>query len=1383
MYMGAFPVADFLDSDDIILISRDGVHMLQITAQAAGLNGGLKWWIETETDIYREYPSVDMGYAAKVHVGEGQPWECDAYNFMDTYYSDAVIDTVCMMSGKKAYTQPVNALGKVMARDYRSTETVDNCAPNVSAETQVVYVDMFGKFPGDVNPGSRTGYFTTITCQKSDNLPCIAIAGCDIYSISEEHLIKNFPKWTDPTISRYTMWGLPIQAGFQDPHQEEYTVFANHELRSLGENYTSLGWYDSWNPTPLEHHESASTDIPASQWSRGYFPALPNESIGGGSYKLGGGTGSNGIDGSWRRYAIENEDDDVPQKWGSFAAIDWSKDNQNFESQISDLIDGLVPIGGIIEASPDDKPATIRALLESESLNWTYGDFGHQPRTMNDSWKQISENAWQIDYYEVIFEVNSPFVFATKHREPWVVACNTYGKNVDVDIHNVNDYTRNSEYTHYDQHSHLPYGSNINPISTWQVYYDPIHDPAGTSGNYRIDATRNNSGYWGRWADDDVNGTGIYDVTATMPFGLDYQQRDYVWDVALFPTHRGWFDVDDDNRCVCRKGYRNTEYGSLNHHFSITDADGDVHSYPDYVYNDEGKDHDAYDYLSFYHPGYSLYNYDFRLDTIEPSNHYVKDIYAGKFNDEHKIVYDYSLGDHWIFNKNFLESNLEEHIYTDVDAYSLQFNVYDDDITHVTPNPTISYTINIHTLKICKGYTSKLGSGQKAQNSARECFQNFLNTSGIQILDPKFTTGGGGGISTTTSIGVNEQEGFWTGYTEEVDDEENPGNTKKEKHKLAWIDPITGSINTENTYLVKGVDIFKKLQRKLIAGEGISLKDNTEDGTTTISNTMLDVALDIFADAVDCSYGLDFAKNGDVLNFMLKHNITATPAGELPPGSIPISVTRSYDTANNYIIDHLSADVRDLNIPTIAAGHGVSDTGSAAANQHIINSLALDNIKVNGTLVQRQSSEEDGYFVDLDISGGGGGEIEITYPSPVPDYANRQFINSFTAVSNTFIPKEDGYLFLEVRNSALFYVEVEIEGKSYTLGNMDISTSSHSVNDSSNMIPLMKGQKVTMVAKSSSPAISTSSTAANANKFWFIPLTRQKEDATSFTNPNVVYGSYPIASFSTSNLPTEYQASTEPYILTPSSDGVIVSADYYYIQPTAGIVSIEPLDEHDQSLGVYRLFQIPGGSSGMRANQVSSFPVKKGQKYSIYRSSNTMTTGAFNVYAFGTANSADQLISPYLDWNKAETISINLTGTSSWIDIPAPQIIDKPGIMYVDGDANITGDIYNQKIRCNSGSTLNLVFNLNRGSTQGRNYVIMNAYNNRTISTNLKWQYQDNNYFNPLKLVFVPFKKYTIPGIDYAMDNKYNILNNSGMLDLSDIFNRLEALEAEVFPQ
>lgn len=210
MLIGNYPVADEIGDDDILIISKDGVHLLQVTVRQAGFGGGLKWWIETEEEIYREYESSDLGYASLVKVLPGTEWETYAYRFMDTYYHPDIFPQVCMMADKIDLDQPKNEMNAIMALSTRETETVDDCGPMICTEdrnTYIYYDNGNQYYTGYVNFGSHEGVQVKTTCQKSNNYPAIAVAGCKMYCVSEEHLIKNFPHFVDPRYARRTDWG------------------------------------------------------------------------------------------------------------------------------------------------------------------------------------------------------------------------------------------------------------------------------------------------------------------------------------------------------------------------------------------------------------------------------------------------------------------------------------------------------------------------------------------------------------------------------------------------------------------------------------------------------------------------------------------------------------------------------------------------------------------------------------------------------------------------------------------------------------------------------------------------------------------------------------------------------------------------------------------------------------------------------------------------------------------------------------------------------------------------------------------------------------------------------------------------------------------------
>lgn len=58
MLAGYLPYAETIEDSDVIIISKDGVHLYQ--ASAAGIGGGLRYWVETEDEIYRLADITDL---------------------------------------------------------------------------------------------------------------------------------------------------------------------------------------------------------------------------------------------------------------------------------------------------------------------------------------------------------------------------------------------------------------------------------------------------------------------------------------------------------------------------------------------------------------------------------------------------------------------------------------------------------------------------------------------------------------------------------------------------------------------------------------------------------------------------------------------------------------------------------------------------------------------------------------------------------------------------------------------------------------------------------------------------------------------------------------------------------------------------------------------------------------------------------------------------------------------------------------------------------------------------------------------------------------------------------------------------------------------------
>lgn len=1380
MLIGNYPVADEIGDDDILIISKDGVHLLQVTVRQAGFGGGLKWWIETEEEIYREYESSDLGYASLVKVLPGTEWETYAYRFMDTYYHPDIFPQVCMMADKIELAQPKNEMNGIMALSTRETETVDDCGPMVCTEdrnTYIYYENANQYYTGFVNVGSNRGVQVKTTCQKSNNYPAIAVAGCKMYCISDEHLIKNFPHFVDPHYARYTNWGIPgafASRAVGDPRTG--TPYANGELNSLGEHYMSDFILGEWNPVPLEKHINRKFQHPMRE---GWLE--PNE---------------------WNHYntvyAVTDGKSNICLHSNSTDAftpgviyntlknMSWQRGGTDYSGLVQAFKGNFaMSVPDIIAAATDDTSAAIHAILEANNL-WQL-DTGWSPKPMSEWWAGTEEDS-SCFQYTVTIEISSPFAYATEHEEPVLVCCNTYGYEPDppqVEL-NVNDFTREEEYGYYDQSAHLPYGSNIIPLSTWSIYPDPIHDP----DNMRIDKAHAGSdrGYWGYWTNDTENNTGLYDVNVTMPVAFNRLKGGVAWDVTMVPITRNWFDRGSNDKAYNRDGYFDTEYGQLSYHFSIVDHEGVAHTYPDCVYQSNPSSTHGYNYLAFDHP-YEYDTYTYRYDTKEPDSRILQNICAGTYNElTSELEYDYSIGDHWIFNKDFLEANLEEHIFVDFDEYDIEETLYDDDYTHETPIPDKKRTYHIRNLIIRKGYTSKIDTGERAMRRARKCFDEFLNTSGIRIVYPKVTPDGSN-PKITTGIGI-EEDAFFTGYVD-VDENETTGETTRRRTDLFRVDRSSGNVDTKGSYFIRGKNIRDMFQEHLEAGDGIKLESDGL-GTTTITNTALDVALDIFIDKLKGSPGIIVSATTDPetaeesVNWYLNHDIIGVTAQTIhdhfndDPNIIAVNAVRTDYPQTNARVDELYLDKSNLGIRQYIADNGIDLTDNPSTNTLRIKSTALDNIRVNGVKQQKvfdldppPGEDGDGYYVDLEITPGGGG-VEYKIPTPMLDFANKSAEITSTNVEGSILltAPTDGVLYCYDRRSNYHYINVIVDGTfTFTFGNMFGKTNTY--DDISNMLPLSKGQVVTLGTKSVSIG------GSGYPQFYFIPYVTTTSESSEFVLPSVDY-SEPVTSFNANSLP--YDGTR--YIFTPTVDGVLCNTPSYSSWRNPGAVYIIPLDDNEQPLGTFYLANVPGNtSSTSEYGWQVQFPVQKDKKYGIVRSDRNACSGMpFYLFAYETVSKADDVIfAPYLDFDSAEVIHMQSGTTSAYSAITPPTITDKPGILIsvAEPSGNTSSRAHKIKVSDTYNGeqyvSNNCILLTSRLETDCvHRYITVPAYEDYA------WKvYGDQAFWVEEDLIFIPFADYSPPGVDRIVANGKSLVKDR-ICDLSELYNKIADLEARV---
>lgn len=639
-----------------------------------------------------------------------------------------------------------------------------------------------------------------------------------------------------------------------------------------------------------------------------------------------------------------------------------------------------------------------------------------------------------------------------------------------------------------------------------------------------------------------------------------------------------------------------------------------------------------------------------------------------------------------------------------------------------------------------------------------------------------------------TNIGVNENEGFRTGIKHDIAGEPEPIFECK-----ASIDPVTGDGKFGTLYeggptVDKAKRLQDKYQLKLKAGPGINITNQDDEDYTkprVISSDAVDKFVDLLEESLDVGNGLSLTQDENgVFTYALNQVIRPKPvSGDDDVKIVGIS-NHHYVGAGGQDINELYFEAGDdfltyLGVPKFTTGIGIELT-PWSDNYTIISTTAITEVRVDNeplpaTVVPADQSNPAKRYVNIDTSMWGGSGEDTTIPSPIPNYAERELITSFYAVDHEYTALTDGYLFLEARNSSLFYCKVQVDGMYYYFGNMNNATNQRCISDTSNMIPLYKGQKVKLIEKTANVNISTSAYATGVNKFWFIPMVRQGTNVDAYTIGYFVYSSTAIGAISSNSI--KIDGAQDPYVYTAEYDSVITSSTS---ANTAGVVYIYPLDKDNNSLGQYELQRVP--ASGTQRPENSQFLLKKGQKYRITKSNSSNTSETYSIYALNYVtksnfDAGNAMPSPFLDWHKAETIDLASGYESTWVDIPAPVQTETPGILFIDGVNVFPDEIKELQVQFGSGTKgkTKLYY---RGSTSQRNYIRVPGYNASYDS--LRWKYyKDFNYFDPCRLVFVPFRTYKKPGVDHVVVN-YDFIENNGIVDLSYLYNKIADLEARV---
>ena len=650
---------------------------------------------------------------------------------------------------------------------------------------------------------------------------------------------------------------------------------------------------------------------------------------------------------------------------------------------------------------------------------------------------------------------------------------------------------------------------------------------------------------------------------------------------------------------------------------------------------------------------------------------------------------------------------------------------------------------------------------------------------GFKLHSYECTNTGADSQTIYTDIGVKEGDAFRTGIMNYYEGEDEPVLDVK-----AYIDPVRGAGYFSEIYEYNKGDFIPLrdyYQVKLIAGTNIDITYNdTGDEATISSSESVDLS-NILDNKLVQGTGINITKDNvnGTYTFSMNHEIISATASST---RWPVNATRSYGT-NAMVYDALYFDVDQyliaaLEIPVLSAGPGINVYKSGRSNT--ISSYAITDIRVDGvslpqTIEPPTQQDPAQIVVDIDSSEwGGGGGPTYTVPSPVLAYEDREIITTFTEVNNTYTAPYDGVLFFENRqDSADVCVKVSIDNFEYCFGNYGSYTPR---SDSSNMLPLQRGDTVTMTYRSGT--ISVSEYATNNNRFFFIPFERLARDSQSFPLPDFAYGQG-STSISSNDFLLD-GASGEHYIFTPTVDGVLTTNGVNQSNEN-GIIYVQPLDGNDEPVGKYILHQKTSGQSSF---PISQFPMKAGKKYMLTKTSVNQTADTFYYYTYKTSNSLDAHVAPYLDFANASDLTLQNGSDRTFIDIPSPSVTTRPGILINTAKQSWNGYttsivpimVYYNK---NGMSPFRLA---SKYGDMAYNYITVGAYNLGQSALTLQWQYyRDFSNFDPCKLTFIPFKNFLPPGVETVSENGNNLVL-SGVADLSAIYDRVAALEAIVFP-
>ena len=1315
MLIGNFPIADQVDPEDVILISKDGVHLEQITAELAGLGGtGLRWWKETETQIYRDYNAVSTSVTL-TKVLEGTEFETMAYKWknndrpsnQDTvFFLEKFLDTAAFFSDNdKHLSIPMDATGESTLYQPALDEDEHNCNPYGTGLFIIEHLTC--------NASSAS-----VRNHKSQGEPSITVVGIDTYCIHADHLIQNAPGWANGELQvGNSIWHGQYEAGSKPRSGDNGLWCADlYAADSAGpDNHHMQYPYDEgltnfYELTPMDDQEYTCT--------QGYDlcpPRIPNAYIGDRSFQAYG-TSEDGRDRYAKAYAA----------FKGMGESGWSYKDGSMASAAAQLSDYIsADPADIVAAATDDPSCAVYSLLAHMEVAYNAEPSHPSP------WIQTGEHEHTAKLYSFTPYIFSPYGYATEETDPYVVSTSIIGGGVKLErfpLKKVDDYNRNNEMGGGSEPSRYAFYNYWNDDSAYASAYN-----RGLTGCSSMDVNVSKT----ILTDNKDYHTGMRWPHVSQAMQAEYKDLGLcIWDITMFPAYKSWFDTTNGAKKICEMGK------PLTNHPTLEGYDGYEVGLNDEYFSNGYK---GCTYGST--PWKGIYTYD-PDHPADPPARYKAKLYAGKNKGNGDINFDKTIGKHWFFDKEFLEEIMEEVISVQEIEWTETWTYEDHDPTHAgDPYPDEVYILEHHELLVQKSFRIKQGYGQTVLDRYRTLMQHHL---GFDYYGHLLGLGGTGERKTSTEISVGNHA-FWTGFKDFTQGEEEPKVTK-----MAYIDLQTGAINTESGYCIHEQPLETYFQKKLTEGPGINI-DDKGDGTCVITTTVMEEAVKDLGESIHTSRGLSssYSDQTKEITINLLHEIT----GGVDDGDyVSLSVNRT-EPGENTLRDIIRLDKTKLHIPVIRQGHGVGI--SSVGDDRYISSTALDKIKVNG---QEQSIQVDptsnDRYVDLTIESGGGGQTVDIY-KPIPDYANRSsIITTFSVKNNTYTAPADGVLYLKCRTTSIVFAQVGVTksgatgetGPVYSLGNGKTGD----ISDAANMIPMQKGNVAKLLMN---PQNISTSESSNGGKFYFIPYVKRDDSETDWVSGDINFttATASIAGYQMANSNSDtYDSSVNYYTFTPTADGVLMPSNG---NPNtgAGKFRIFPM-ENGEAVDCYYMRSVYNGQAPFEM-----FPLKKGQTYKFARSSSDVG-GNLYFYPF-TTKQTDDIYTPFLDWDAAETISLSAS-TSDWSVMTAPAVTDRPGILI-------------DRINSSNNETLGIMVKTSDGnwelthnnSTSSKQFIQVPAYDS------YNWRYRGASG----SVIFVPFKKLVNPGIDFAVENGHNLVSNK-TLDLSALYNRIAALEAAVFP-